>query len=76
MTRLVASLTFLAVAGRKVQLEIFKHFAVPINLERVLHRDQKIRFHPADTRRRQAVVRLVPRLGHRGARHRGQRDPR
>ena len=42
---LVASLTFLAVAGRKVQLEIFKHFAVPINLERVLHRDQKITFH-------------------------------
>ena len=48
---LVASLTFLAVAGRKVQLEIFKHFAVPINLERVLHRDQKIsstgRYSPA-----------------------------
>ncbi len=42
---LVASLTFLAVAGRKVQLEIFKHFSVPINLERVLHRDQKIKFH-------------------------------
>ncbi len=42
---LVASLTFLAVAGRKVQLEIFKHFAVPINMERVLHRDQKITFH-------------------------------
>ena len=42
---LVASLTFLAVAARKVQLEIFKHFAVPINMERVLHRDQKIRFH-------------------------------
>ncbi|MGH3677884.1 MAG: FAS1-like dehydratase domain-containing protein [Mycobacterium sp.] len=42
---LVASLTFLAVAGRKVQLEIFKHFAIPINMERVLHRDQKIRFH-------------------------------
>jgi len=42
---LVASLTFLAVAGRKVQAEIFKHFAVPINMERVLHRDQKITFH-------------------------------
>ena len=42
---LVASLTFLAVAGRKVQLEIFEQFAVPINLERVLHRDQKITFH-------------------------------
>jgi acyl dehydratase len=42
---LVASLTFLAVAGRKVQLEIFDQFAVPINMERVLHRDQKITFH-------------------------------
>ncbi len=42
---LVASLTFLAVAGRKVQLEIFKQFAIPINMERVLHRDQKITFH-------------------------------
>jgi meromycolic acid (3R)-3-hydroxyacyl-[acyl-carrier protein] dehydratase HadD len=42
---LVASLTFLAVAGRKVQLEIFNQFAVPINMERVLHRDQKITFH-------------------------------
>ena len=42
---LVASLTFLAIAGRKVQLEIFEQFAVPINLERVLHRDQKITFH-------------------------------
>ncbi|MGZ6780649.1 MAG: FAS1-like dehydratase domain-containing protein, partial [Mycobacterium sp.] len=41
----VASLTFLAVAGRKVQLEIFEQFNVPINLERVLHRDQKITFH-------------------------------
>jgi acyl dehydratase len=42
---LVASLTFLAVAGRKVQLEIFNQFAIPINMERVLHRDQKITFH-------------------------------
>jgi len=42
---LVASLTFLAVAGRKVQLEIFEQFAIPINMERVLHRDQKITFH-------------------------------
>jgi acyl dehydratase len=42
---LVASLTFLAVAGRKVQLEIFNQFAIPINLERILHRDQKITFH-------------------------------
>jgi acyl dehydratase len=41
----VASLTFLAVAGRKVQLEIFNQFAIPINMERVLHRDQKITFH-------------------------------
>src|SRR4051812_11902220 len=41
----VASLTFLAVAGRKVQLEIFSQFAIPINMERVLHRDQKITFH-------------------------------
>src|SRR3954469_21245453 len=42
---LVASLTFLAVAGRRVQSEIFKHFDVPINMERVLHRDQKLVFH-------------------------------
>jgi acyl dehydratase len=42
---LIASLTFLAVAGRRVQLEIFNHFDVPINLERVLHRDQKLTFH-------------------------------
>ncbi len=41
----MASLTFLAVAGRKVQLEIFDKFDVPINMERVLHRDQKIKFH-------------------------------
>ena len=41
----MASLTFLAVAGRKVQLEIFDQFDVPINMERVLHRDQKITFH-------------------------------
>jgi len=42
---LIAPLTFLAVAGRKVQLEIFDKFDVPINMERVLHRDQKIAFH-------------------------------
>lgn len=42
---LIASLTFLAVAGRRVQLEIFNQFDVPINMERVLHRDQKIKFH-------------------------------
>jgi acyl dehydratase len=42
---LVASLTFVAVAGRRVQLEIFKQFDVGINLARVFHRDQKIKFH-------------------------------
>ena len=42
---LIASLTFLAVAGRRVQAEIFNHFDVPINMERVLHRDQKLTFH-------------------------------
>jgi acyl dehydratase len=42
---LIASLTFIAVAGRRVQLEIFNQFDVPINLERVLHRDQKLIFH-------------------------------
>lgn len=42
---LVASLTFLAVAGRQVQLEIFTKFDIPINIARVLHRDQKFLFH-------------------------------
>jgi acyl dehydratase len=42
---LVASLTFVAVAGRRVQLEIFNQFDVPVNMERVLHRDQKLVFH-------------------------------
>jgi acyl dehydratase len=42
---LVAPLTFLAVAGRRVQLEIFTKFNVPINIARVIHRDQKFRFH-------------------------------
>jgi acyl dehydratase len=42
---LIASLTFIAVAGRRVQLEIFNQFDVPVNLERVLHRDQKLIFH-------------------------------
>jgi hypothetical protein len=28
-----------------VQLEIFNQFDIPINMERVLHRDQKIAFH-------------------------------
>jgi acyl dehydratase len=41
----IAPLTFLSVAGRRVQLEIFKHFNVPINMARVFHRDQKITFH-------------------------------
>ena len=43
--RLVAPLTFLAIAGRRVQLEIFTKFSIPINVARVLHRDQKFRFH-------------------------------
>lgn len=42
---LIASLTFLAVAGRRVQQEIFNQFDLPINMERVLHRDQKLVFH-------------------------------
>ncbi|MBW0019695.1 MAG: MaoC family dehydratase N-terminal domain-containing protein [Mycobacterium sp.] len=41
----VAPLTFLAVAGRRVQLEIFTKFNIPINIARVVHRDQKFRFH-------------------------------
>ena len=41
----VAPLTFIAIAGRQVQLEIFKQFDVGINLARVIHRDQKITFH-------------------------------
>ena len=42
---LIASLTFVAVAGRRVQEEIFNHFDVPVDMERVLHRDQKLVFH-------------------------------
>jgi acyl dehydratase len=42
---LVAPLTFLAIAGRRVQLEIFTKFSIPINIARVMHRDQKFRFH-------------------------------
>lgn len=42
---LVAPLTFLAIAGRRVQLEIFTKFDIPINISRVFHRDQKFRFH-------------------------------
>ena len=42
---LVAPLTFIAIAGRQVQLEIFRNFDVGINIARVIHRDQKIHFH-------------------------------
>jgi acyl dehydratase len=42
---LVAPLTFVAVAGRRVQEEIFKQFELPINMARVFHRDQKLLFH-------------------------------
>ncbi|QLL08192.1 FAS1-like dehydratase domain-containing protein [Mycobacterium vicinigordonae] len=41
----VAPLTFLAIAGRRVQLEIFTKFSIPINIARVMHRDQKFLFH-------------------------------
>jgi acyl dehydratase len=42
---LVAPLTFLAIAGRKVQLEIFTKFSIPINIARIMHRDQKFQYH-------------------------------
>jgi meromycolic acid (3R)-3-hydroxyacyl-[acyl-carrier protein] dehydratase HadD len=42
---LIAPLTFAAIAGRRVQLEIFTKFSIPINIARVMHRDQKFRFH-------------------------------
>src|SRR5246127_3706404 len=42
---LVAPITFLAVGGRRVQLEIFTKFSIPINIARVMHRDQKFLFH-------------------------------
>ena len=42
---LIASVTFLAVAGRRVQAEIFNQFDLPFNMERILHRDQKLVFH-------------------------------
>lgn len=42
---LPAVLTFVAVAGRRVQMEMFKRFDVGINLARVIHRDQKFKFH-------------------------------
>jgi acyl-CoA thioesterase FadM len=41
----VASLTFLAVAGRRVQEDVFTKFDIPINMARVLHRDQKFVYH-------------------------------
>jgi acyl dehydratase len=41
----VAPLTFLAIAGRRVQQEIFTRFNLPINIARVIHRDQKMRFY-------------------------------
>ena len=41
----VAPLTFIAIPGRQVQLEIFRNFDVGINLARVIHRDQKIKYH-------------------------------
>ena len=40
-----AVLTFVAVAGRRVQAEMFKRFDVGINIARVIHRDQKFKFH-------------------------------
>lgn len=47
-TDMVAPLTFLAIAGRRVQLEIFTKFSIPINIARVIHRDQKFKFPPPD----------------------------
>jgi acyl dehydratase len=41
----VAPLTFIAVAGRRVQMDMFTKFDVGINLARVLHRNQKMQFH-------------------------------
>ena len=41
----VAPLTFIAIPGRQVQLDIFRNFDVGINIARVIHRDQKILFH-------------------------------
>jgi len=43
----VAPLTFIAIPGRQVQLDIFRNFDVGINLARVIHRDQKITYHRA-----------------------------
>lgn len=41
----LAPLTFVAIAGRRVQLEVFDKFNIPINIARVFHRDQKFRFY-------------------------------
>jgi len=41
----IASLTFIAVAGRRVQLEMFKHFDIGVSLARIIHRDQRLTFH-------------------------------
>lgn len=41
----VAPVTFLAIAGRQLQLELFTKFDIPINIARVFHRDQKLKFH-------------------------------
>ncbi len=43
----VAPLTFIAIPGRQVQLDIFRNFDVGINIARVIHRDQKITYHRA-----------------------------
>jgi acyl dehydratase len=41
----VAPLTFIAIPGRQVQLDMFRNFDVGINIARVIHRDQKITYH-------------------------------
>jgi len=66
---LVAPLTFLAIAGRRVQLDIFTKFSIPINIARVLHRDQKFQFHRPMLAPRQVALRHLPRLGDRVPRH-------
>ena len=72
---LIAPLTFLAVAGRRVQQEIFEQFDVPINMERVLHRDQKLVFHRPILAGDKLFFDSY-RFGHRIARRSGHRDPR
>ncbi|MGH3633741.1 MAG: FAS1-like dehydratase domain-containing protein, partial [Mycobacterium sp.] len=41
----LAPLTFVAIAGRRVQLDVFTKFDIPINIARVIHRDQKFTYH-------------------------------